>query len=621
MFLAYLLVKNDNKKLLNFDGFKGHLNLVAFSNYGLNSFLFSVVLGFTFVKLYYNLINPPFGWDSLNYHFTFAVEWLKNKNLNTPLVISDNPCPTYFPINGSLIYLWFIFPFKSVFLADIGQAPFFILAGLSAYSLSRKMGLPKQWAFFVAILMSTTPNYFKQLSIAYVDIMVCAWYLTALNFLIGIKINYKFRNIIIFSLSLGMLIGTKTIALVYSFILIIFFIYILIKKGLRSISLLYAAIIFATLIFITGSFSYIRNFIQTGNPLFPNLLKVFNLVIFKGVMDKTNFIAFKSLEDYSLYKILFSEGMGAGIIIFVIPGIILFLFLMLKKRNIINLLLASSFIYIYIIYRYIFSFPNIRYLYSIVGIGYIMAFYSLYNLNFPRRILNWLVVICAISFMPEMARRLELVYAITASLILFAIMPIVLKFLRKHLIVSIILAVIFICVFINIASNNYNRNEYKSYIKTIKFTGFWPDAVKAWEWLNSHTTGNNIAYIGRPVPFPLYGTNFKNNVFYVSINRVDPVKLHYFPYGCYRWSSDFYSMHKSFEEKGNYRSGGDYSIWLGNLTRRKVDYLFIYSLHQTKEVIFPIEDNWAAGHPQQFRLAYENPTVHIYEIIHHHSLP
>src|SRR3989338_9213056 len=33
-------------------------------------FCLSVIAGFSLVKLSINLVNPPFGWDSLNYHFS-----------------------------------------------------------------------------------------------------------------------------------------------------------------------------------------------------------------------------------------------------------------------------------------------------------------------------------------------------------------------------------------------------------------------------------------------------------------------------------------------------------------------------------------------------------------------
>jgi hypothetical protein len=120
----FIRIKNPTIDLIN--SIQEGINNVSLNR--IHLFLAAIILGFSLVKLTINLVNPPFGWDSLNYHFTFAVEWLKHRSLDTPLVIADNPCPSYYPLNGSLIYLWLILPFKNVFLADLGQMPFFFLA-------------------------------------------------------------------------------------------------------------------------------------------------------------------------------------------------------------------------------------------------------------------------------------------------------------------------------------------------------------------------------------------------------------------------------------------------------------------------------------------------------------
>ncbi|MCX5713529.1 MAG: hypothetical protein NT033_01685, partial [Candidatus Omnitrophica bacterium] len=142
-------------------------------------FVLSVLLGFALVEIGINLVNPPFGWDSLNYHFTFPVEWLKNGNLNIPITINDDPSPTYYPINGSLFFLWLMLPFRSVFFADLGQAPFFFLSLLLAFSIARKMGVSKELSYLAACLFVLIPNFFKQLQIGYVDLMVAALFMGA----------------------------------------------------------------------------------------------------------------------------------------------------------------------------------------------------------------------------------------------------------------------------------------------------------------------------------------------------------------------------------------------------------------------------------------------------------
>ena len=158
---------------------------------------------------------------------------------------------------------------------------------------------------------------------------------------------------------------------------------------------------------------------------------------------------------------------------------------------------------------------------------------------------------------------------------------------------------------------DYKNNECSRYIKNSRY---WPDATKAWAWLNNNTTGNGIAYVGRPVSYPLYGTDLKNNVFYVSVKAIDPIHLHDLKNSRYRWV-DAETMHKSFEEPNNYRGNADYSVWLSNLKRRGTDYLFVYSLHHVeKNIQFPIEETWAKSHAQTFKPVFSNETVRIYRI-------
>ncbi|MEK6727074.1 MAG: hypothetical protein AABY28_00155, partial [Candidatus Omnitrophota bacterium] len=251
----------------------------------ITSFGVSLVLGFVIVKLFFNLINPPFGWDSLNYHYTFPVEWIKSALLNNPLVVSDDPFPAYYPLNGSLFFLWLIFPFKSAFLADLGQLPFFVISFLGIFSICRKLKLDKEYSFFSAILFVIIPNFFKQLQIGYVDIMVGGVFIAAVNFLIALKEDFNLKNTIIFALALGIFTGIKTTCLPYSIFLLLPFLYLLFMANkfsfLKRIASLFLVI---SIVLVFGGFSYIRNLFLTGNPFYPLEVMLFGNPVFRGVI-------------------------------------------------------------------------------------------------------------------------------------------------------------------------------------------------------------------------------------------------------------------------------------------------------------------------------------------------
>jgi len=239
--------------------------------------LLALILGFALPKIFVNLVNAPFGWDCLNYHFTFPVEWIKHHNLNNPIVAFCDPSPTYYPINGSLFYLWFMLPIKSVFIADLAEVPFFILSFMAVYAIARKMELPRKYAVFSAALFILVPNYFKQLEIAYVDVMVAALFLCALNYLLLLKSDSSARNGLLGCAAIGLMIGTKTTALVFALPLVALFIYFWYKALKRNPRIMVLAVI---IIVATGAFSYIRNYLQTGNFLYPLNLDLFGIFSF-----------------------------------------------------------------------------------------------------------------------------------------------------------------------------------------------------------------------------------------------------------------------------------------------------------------------------------------------------
>ncbi|MCX5703088.1 MAG: hypothetical protein NT066_01125, partial [Candidatus Omnitrophica bacterium] len=289
-----------------------------------------VILSFGLIKCFINLLNPPFGWDSLNYHFTFAVEWLKHGNLDIPITIFDDPSPSYYPINGSLFYLWLMLPLKNVFLADLGQIPFFILSLLAIYNISKKLGLNRELSFYASALFLVTPNIFKQLQIAYVDVMVAGLFLVSVNFLFLLNESLSLANTLIYSMSLGLLLGTKTIGLPYSVLLFIPFLYSALKNIKKSYFILLAILVIALL----GGFSYFRNFFETANPLYPLDFKLLGKTIFKGVIQTSIYRAHFKIEDYALSKLLFHEGLGMQTAILILPAIFIALpVTLLKKKN------------------------------------------------------------------------------------------------------------------------------------------------------------------------------------------------------------------------------------------------------------------------------------------------
>lgn len=576
----------------------------------------AAILGFVIVKIFVNLVNPPFGWDNLNYHFTFPVEWLKHGNLDNPISISGDFSVSYYPINGNLFFLWFILPLKNVFLADLGQVPFFIAAFFAVFAISRKIGLGREYALFSATLFSLIPNYFKQLRIAYVDIIVASLFLITLNFIIQASKERSLSRLFLASLSLGLMLGAKTTAMPLAlFLMLLLLVIILFNFRDRIVSVAAVAIVG---IIMFGGYSFIKNIILTGNPLYPLNFQLFNLTLFQGVVDNSVYRTAIRPGDFSLAKLLFSEGLGAQTLLLVLPAILAGPVIFFIKRKSINFILAYLLVLpvlLVLVFRFVLPLPNIRYVYALFAVGMIIAFYLLTLFKVPKILTYSLVFVCVLVSIAENAKRLELVFSLVLTVLFFILLPFLLKYVgKKPLKIWIFLTVVLLFPTLILFEKDYTKHEFSRYVTTTKLSGYWPDAARAWEWLNNNTDGNNIAYIGRPVGFPLYGTNFKNNVYYVSVNKVEPAMLHYFPDSKYIWGFNGNQVFRNFESPQNYRGNADYNVWLGNLKNKKIDFLFIYSELIKKTDDFPIEDKWAMAHPEIFDLVFKNNAIHIYRI-------
>lgn len=577
---------------------------------------FSLIAGFGLAKICINLMNPPFGWDSLSYHFVFPVEWFKHGNLSTPITICDDPSTTYYPINGSLFFLWFMMPLKNVFIADLGQVPFFLLAFLSIFGILRKLEVNKELSFYAAALFTITPNVFKQIEIAYVDVMFAALFLSSLNFLLAFNRELDKKNLFLWAVSFGLFVGTKTSAIVYGIFPLAFFILILaasVKKLKVNRIIMYLAA-FAAVVILVAGFSYIKNVIITGNPIYPVEINLLGKKIFNGVMPFASYRTKWASGEFSIKKLLFSEGMGPQFLIVLIPSLFLLLPNLLIKRR--NALKRESMFFIslpFLLYAsFVFFMPQlyVRYLYCFLGAGYIASMYLAHKVNFPIGVTRGIVALCLIASAFELSGHGELISSLLASLFIFLAARNLLK-ARLNFVSRIALFLVFFGA-MYYSNIYYNKNEFKNYLQ---HTSFPKEDKEAWAWLNQNTTGNRIAYAGIPHVLPLYGTNFKNDVQYVSVNKTHPPKLHYFKNGRYLWQKDYMGMNKALQNPGNYREFPDYDAWVSNLKKERIDFLVIYTLHMIRnQNIFPFENDWAMAHPEVFEPVFNKNSVKIYRL-------
>jgi len=244
-----------------------------------------IICGFVvFLSLSRALLMPPLAWDCLTYHLTFAALWVKKGTLllfKAPDQIIDN---VYFPINGDIFASWLLLPFNNDLLVNIMNFPLTLLGGISCYAIARELGLSRKEASFAPALICFSPMIYSQISTSHVDNAVFTFCSAAVLFTLRyLRQGHLYDKLLALAAS-GILFGTKHIGIPVAGIIFIVTIIKTIKLVgyhgfLKKMSLIFLGLL---IVCTLGGRQYIHNAIDARNPLYPFPLKIFNYEILEG---------------------------------------------------------------------------------------------------------------------------------------------------------------------------------------------------------------------------------------------------------------------------------------------------------------------------------------------------
>ena len=596
---------------------------------GSNLILFAAAVFFAFfiIKTYYNLVTPPQDADGLLYHLAFPASWIKSGTLNNPIfiflskpVISPGSLatssPSYYPINGELLFTWLMLPLRSAFLADLAEAPFYFIGIITVYSILRKYNVNNRIALLSGFLWALIPNIFKQLKTASnIDIISAALLLLIFFTLLLMKFSFTYKNSVLFGIVTGLFVGTKFNNFVWLMALtplIVFVFYSQSRANKFTLSrILKLAGIIVLMVILFGGYMYIKNFLFLSNPFYPVELKIFGNTIFKGLLDGHAYKELFSSDSFNLFR-LFREGLGLQFFTLILPGIFFpFIFYRYLKARLVPFfeyfLLFSTPLIMLILFKALIGVYIARYFFPFLSFGLLTAVIFIISFPFGNKYLGIIGFLSIFYAIFELAHRYELIFSLLLSVVLFMVLVInknkLIKFYNNKMFGNAMLAFLLLAfLFIFYLNNKYNNEEFNRYAQSFSKKESWQiDLGKGWQALNEFTKdGAKVAYTGRQECYPLFGRDLKNEVKYISINQKEIT-----PYN---------------RPDGRYREIQDFSAWRDNLKQYQAGYLFIAKpVFANRESVdpdkFPIEDDWAIAHPEDFQLVFNNSLVHIYKVL------
>ncbi len=238
------------------------------------------VLTYLAALAYHQAFFPMTSTDALTYHAPAAVQWLQTHRLGIYETWFFNPANSYSPLAGSTFIAFLIAPLGNDVLARfVGVIPLIFLF-IAMTDFLRRLDIRLAIASIIAAAAVLARPFISQSIVAKDDLFVAAFFIATLNAMMMPADKRNPLAPIIAGLSLGLLLATKYTSL-YALPIILLMIDAPLRKGWRGRDYAVAALI----TFAVASPWYARNWVVTGNPLYPTDVRLFGFTLFRGMFQ------------------------------------------------------------------------------------------------------------------------------------------------------------------------------------------------------------------------------------------------------------------------------------------------------------------------------------------------
>jgi hypothetical protein len=225
------------------------------------------------------LLMPPLAWDSLTYHLPVPALWIQHGGYwqwAAPDAWGDY---SHYPANGELVAAFLLLPFHGDLLVNLFGVPFLLLGGAAVHGLATELGARGWNAMAAAALWVFAPPAFAYATTQYVDAPMAAEVLAGWLFALRFRRTHRPVDGTLAGAAFGLAAGTKHLGLVPLLVAAAAALWLLLRhrahvgRGIAGGALAAAA---------TGGPWYVRNWIETGNPVYPFRVAMGGHLLFAG---------------------------------------------------------------------------------------------------------------------------------------------------------------------------------------------------------------------------------------------------------------------------------------------------------------------------------------------------
>ncbi len=569
------------------------------------------------------LLNPQYDFDMLYYHLFVPAQWMQEGRVYLVPIHFGEFAPTYYPYAAELYYLSLMLPMGNDHLARGGQLLFFIELMAVVAALGRELRMKPAARVATVSCVVLIPAFAWQAATANVDLALSAHLAAVALFSIRLARRPRTLDIAGLILAMGLAIGTKMLAFPYLLALSPLWgrgLYCIVRqaRGWTRVRLSNAAAVFAVLLAAgwIGGYWYGRNWLVTGNPLYPLRVAIGDTTLFEGVFDRAAML--NSSFNMSRFGL---EGLNE-IMADVLRMPYWFAATMqvdstkastFGARSILGAVLVTTVLSLTSRrFRKPYALPAMQVsVIAMLALFWWSVPYQIPRFLWPPIVLSIVAVIGVVSRLPARAARWTLlaigaawlvvcvgvlsstfltvagVAAGIGALLLFAAHARSIRFASVATFLVAIIAVWWALWFIDRGGDAPRRAVYEQ----ARLRGFGD----AWAWLDDHVSGRTIAYAGHNIPYFLMGPRLRNRVIHVLAGGQLDWAYHNFAASPAARSlgrpnvTDFAAPR--IDMNGN--------TWLRRLADEHVDYVVVSRLfqgtlisHRHDRDAFPIERQW-----------------------------
>ena len=265
---------------------------VRWIGFGALGAVVAYLLGWTLAHADEALAQP----DVVSFHLPNVVAWIQEGSLWGIHDWIPNRAPGNYPQTGDVFMLAAVLPWDSDFLVRFAGYPFLGLAGLATYAAGRELAAPPGLAALsaAAVLAMPAVGYIALLGLA--DPEMLGTFAAGGFFLLRHWRTGDGFDLLLAGLGLGLAFGTRWYAV--PAVAAVAGVWAVAAFAGRRPRLWRDAGVLAGLIVLVGGFWILRNWIQSGNPVFPVKLAPFGITIFDAPPDTYRELHGATLANY-----------------------------------------------------------------------------------------------------------------------------------------------------------------------------------------------------------------------------------------------------------------------------------------------------------------------------------